>query len=335
MRKQNVVLSSLIALYLISGVTFSSSADDVYVDLSVLSALRSSEEFVADGAPLFPDVKNAPKKAQKKKTRTPKKAVAKKHIAPKVKPVVQVLPAESQVSAPVVEVKKEVLPEPVVSEPDLSSESAQVDSLPIQENVFDEVKKQAENAVPLTPKADEEQEINAPQAIVTQELTKEEITAMPELGQVEEPELANAPELLVATPIAEPTAKIENDESDESSVQNSIEPSVSTPQALVESVKSNQISFADGSDELSDEHKRQLDAIVAGFSNPSANMIAINSYNYDDGTDVFNKKRLSLRRIVAVRSYLLNLGYKNFMPKVINLTDDISKSNIVELEEIK
>ena len=244
------------------------------------------------------------------------------------------MPAESQVSAPVVEVKKEVLPEPVVSEPDLSSESAQVDALPIQENVFDEAKKQAENAVPLTSKAEqEEQEINAPQAIVPQEPIKEEITAMPEPEQVEEP--VNTPELLVANPVVEPTAKIENDESDETSVQNSIEPSVSTPQALVEPVKSNQISFADGSDELSDEHKRQLDAIVAGFSNPSANMIAINSYNYDDGTDVFNKKRLSLRRIVAVRSYLLNLGYKNFMPKVINLTDDISKSNIVELEEIK
>ena len=61
----------------------------------------------------------------------------------------------------------------------------------------------------------------------------------------------------------------------------------------------------------------------------------INSYNYDDGNDVFNKKRLSLRRIVAVRSYLLNRGYKNFMPKVINLTDDVSQSNVVELDEIK
>ena len=64
-------------------------------------------------------------------------------------------------------------------------------------------------------------------------------------------------------------------------------------------------------------------------------MIAINSYNYDDGNDVFTKKRLSLRRIVAVRSYLLGKGYKNFMPKVINLTDDASKADVVELEEVK
>ena len=64
-------------------------------------------------------------------------------------------------------------------------------------------------------------------------------------------------------------------------------------------------------------------------------MIAINSYNYDDGNDVFTKKRLSLRRIVAVRSYLLGKGYKTFMPKVINLTDDASKADVVELEEVK
>ena len=317
MRKQNVVLSSLIALYLISGVTFSSSADDVYVDLSVLSALRGSEEFVADGAPLFPDVKNAPEKKQKKKVRNPKKTVAKKTVAPKVKTVVQVAPVEPQIPAPVVEVKKENLPEPVVSEPDLSSESAQVDSLPVQENLFDEVKKQSENAVSSEPveMQEKQEENNIPQTIIPQEPTQTEVTVMPEPQQETE---------------------AENNEDDETSVQNSVEPLVSMPQALAETAgKNNQISFAEGSDELSDEHKRQLDAIVAGFSDPSANMIAIHSYNYDDGTDVFNKKRLSLRRIVAVRSYLLNLGYKNFMPKVINLTDDISKSNIVELEEIK
>ena len=100
-------------------------------------------------------------------------------------------------------------------------------------------------------------------------------------------------------------------------------------------ITNTQIVFAEGSDELTIDNQRKLDAIIASFSNPTANMIAINSYNYDDGTDVFNKKRLSLRRIVAIRSYLLNLGYKNFMPKVVNLTDDASKNNVVELEEIK
>lgn len=31
----------------------------------------------------------------------------------------------------------------------------------------------------------------------------------------------------------------------------------------------------------------------------------------------------------------LGQGYKNFMPKVINLTDDASKADVVELEEVK
>ena len=95
------------------------------------------------------------------------------------------------------------------------------------------------------------------------------------------------------------------------------------------------IGFAPGSEELTPENRQKIDAIIAGFENPGANMIAINSYNYDDGNDVFTKKRLSLRRIVAVRSYLLGKGYKNFMPKVINLTDDASKADVVELEEVK
>jgi len=325
MRKQNIVLSSLIALYLISGGAFSSSADDVYVDLSVLSALRGSEEFVADSVPLFPDVKNAPQTVKKKKARTPKKTVAKKVILPKSKPTMSSSPVETMSPAPVVEVKKEVLPEPVVSQPDLSSESAQVDSLPVHKNVFDEVKRQSQTAeISISTETQDEPIINAPQPILSQEPIQTEIIATPK----PEPEPIETPQLLISQSVGE------NNEVSEPSSQRQIEPLVSIPQAMVD-VADNQIAFADGTDELSDEHKRKLDSILAGFSNPSTNMIAINSYNYDDGTDVFNKKRLSLRRIVAIRSYLLSLGYKNFMPKVINLTDDISKSNIVELEEIK
>lgn len=327
MRKQNVVLSSLIGMYLISGVTFSSFANDVYVDLSVLGALRHSEEFVVDNAPLFPDVKNAPKTVKKKKAVKSSKAVTKKNIKPKTKPVIKDSVVEKQLSAPVVEAKTEILPTPVVNELDFSSESAQVDSLPIVENAFNEAKKQVEEiAKPVAKEKSVEQEINTPQPIVPQDiLPTEDIVAS-------QTEPVQAPELLVEQPKLEPIV----DNTDETNEQDIVEPIVSAPQEVPNTVlKNNQIYFADGSDELSDEHKHKLDAIITGFSSPNTNMIAINSYNYDDGTDVFNKKRLSLRRIVAVRSYLLNLGYKNFMPKVINLTDDISKSNIVELEEIK
>ena len=49
----------------------------------------------------------------------------------------------------------------------------------------------------------------------------------------------------------------------------------------------------------------------------------------------FKKKRQSLDRAIAVRSYLLSKNYKNFSIKVVNVTDDDSKKNLVEIEEIK
>ncbi len=295
MRKQNVILSSLIGAYLVTGAAFCVSADDVYVDLSVLSTLRSNDEFVADSAPLFPDIKNAPKTISKRKIHKAKKVVApKKTVKVEPKPVVAPKPAPT----PVVEIKPAPLPDNTTStEPDLSSESAQVASQPVVENAFVEAKKQADSATNA---------INADATSVSAPASEPEKTSDTVQGPATSPALLVVPEK--ETPIA--------------------------PQAVVP-LGDKQIAFAEGLDELTAEHKRKLDAIITSFQNPTNNMIAINSYNYDDGTDVFNKKRLSLRRIVAVRSYLLNRGYKNFMPKVINITDDASKANVVELEEIK
>ena len=47
------------------------------------------------------------------------------------------------------------------------------------------------------------------------------------------------------------------------------------------------------------------------------------------------KEKLSLDRATEIRSLLLNKGYKNFSIKVINVTDDAEKRNLVEIEEIK
>ena len=49
----------------------------------------------------------------------------------------------------------------------------------------------------------------------------------------------------------------------------------------------------------------------------------------------FKKKKLSLDRATEIRSLLLNKGYKNFSIKVINITDNPEKRNLVEIEEIK
>ena len=297
MRKQNVILSSLTGMYLIASVPTTSLANDVYVDLSVLSALRGNEEFVTDNAPLFPDVKNAPKPIKKQIKVKNKKVVANKPKANvQSKPKIEPKPAPQQEPTPVKNIEQKEIPDIVkTSEPDLSTESAQVATQPVEKDTFVEVKKQIENIQSL-PVVEEKVAIPEKNIVVPQ-------TIEPTISQPEPEPLVDPKKQVNVAPIAMADSK--------------------------------QLVFADGVDELTNEHKHQIDKIIATFNNPTENMIAINSFNYDDGTDIFNKKRLSLRRIVAVRSYLLSKGYKNFMPKVINLTDDASKTNVVELEEVK
>ena len=93
--------------------------------------------------------------------------------------------------------------------------------------------------------------------------------------------------------------------------------------------------FADDSAELSEENKQKIDASVKSFEDAQKNKILILAYNFDDGQDVFKKKRQSLNRAIEIRSYLLNQGYKNFSIKVVNVTDDNTKRNLVEINEIK
>ena len=106
------------------------------------------------------------------------------------------------------------------------------------------------------------------------------------------------------------------------------------PVADAEKVK-REIVFAEGSSELDELSKKKIDAIIASFDNAGANKIAIMAYNYDNGQDVFRKKRQSLNRAIEIRSYLLAKGYKNFSIKVINITDDAARGNVVEIDEIK
>ena len=94
------------------------------------------------------------------------------------------------------------------------------------------------------------------------------------------------------------------------------------------------ISFANDADELNDEQRAKIDAIVANYKNTSKNKIAIYSYNLDNGVDSFKRKRISLNRAVEIRSYLLKKGYKNFSIKVININNTSDKNNMVKLQEI-
>lgn len=96
-----------------------------------------------------------------------------------------------------------------------------------------------------------------------------------------------------------------------------------------------QIIFAEGSSELDELSKEKVSSIIASFDDAKINKIAILAYNYDNGQDVFKKKRQSLNRAIEIRSFLLTKGYKNFSIKVININDDASKGNVVEIDEIK
>ena len=361
MRKQFVIMSSLTCLQLLAGSVVPVRADDVYVDLSVLNELRSGEPAVYKPAPLFPEVKSLsrkssaerkvsapmlPKSAAVKKKKTPvaKKTASKIVIPEKTVPVPRLRVSvpelklknvseniEKNAAAPVATIKKELLPElPASVAPNLSSESAQVAAQPVAEKVFEAAKEQTGQALP--PASTEiKVEISTP-------------AVESPVSVAEKPELPKVPEMVFVpqkTPEKTETASAVVSENPVSSVEAPAPQSAETPQLLVPtarpalSVSDRGIGFAPDSEELTPENQQKIDAIITGFENPGANMIAINSYNYDDGNDVFTKKRLSLRRIVAVRSYLLGKGYKNFMPKVINLTDDASKADVVELEEVK
>jgi hypothetical protein len=360
MRKQFVMMSSLTCLYLLAGSAVPVRADDVYVDLSVLNELRSGGPVVYKPAPLFPEVKSPSRKSsaerklpapassksatvKKKKTPVAKKTAPKVVIPEKAVPVPGLrvsVPAlelknvseniEKDAAAPVAAIKKEPLPElPTSVAPDLSSESAQVATQPVAEKAFEAAKEQAGQALPS---ASNEIRVETPEPAVENLVP---VAEKPEPPKV--PEMVFVPQKAPEKTESVPAAVRENSvPSVEASAPQSAMPQLLVPTARPTlPVSDRTIGFAPGSEELTPENRQKIDAIIAGFENPGANMIAINSYNYDDGNDVFTKKRLSLRRIVAVRSYLLGKGYKNFMPKVINLTDDASKADVVELEEVK
>lgn len=299
MRKQNLILSSLIGCSLfLSGAA--QSSEDVYIDLSVLSTLHNEETFT-ENAPLFPDVKTAPKPVVKKIIKKTKKVVPPSKVAKKTKPQNQ---QPLTINKPVIAEKNT---KPVINTvPDLSSESAQVATQPIAKEVFVEAKKQAD----VIQQEKEQEKIQVPVTPKTESENKQPDTIIENQS----------------APIAEPqTLLVPQVEKVMPQQPQKVEAKASTAKL---------IKFNADETELTDEHRQQLDAIIAGFNNPAENTIAINAYNYDDGSDVFQKKRISLKRIVSIRSYLLNKGYKKYIPKVVNLTTDSEKTNSVELEEI-
>ncbi len=103
---------------------------------------------------------------------------------------------------------------------------------------------------------------------------------------------------------------------------------------MVNKKSDNVLKFSEDGDEVTPEMGKKINSIVKNFRNMEKSKIAIYAYNLEDGTDSFKRKRISLNRAIAVRTYLLKQGYKNFSIKVININAGSDKVNTVELEEI-
>lgn len=278
--------------------------DDVYVDLSVLNSLQAAAP-AAVVQPLFPDVKNAP--APKKPRAVKRKKTEKRQEVklPEVK-------AEAMKAEDKVEMKAETAPQPDKTETPAAETVPAVDSA---KNNLDTLRQAiAENSIRKEP--------------VAAETPAAETTVSAEM-----PADASLPVETAVVPV-ENTAVVVDDKSGESlseALNNNV-PEETQPEP--EKV-SNAIKFGAESSELTEADKQQIDAIMAGFEDAVNHKVAITAYNLDDGKEVFYRKKQSLDRAIAIRSYLLNKGYKNYSIKVINIPAGDERVNTVDVVELR
>ena len=324
-----VVIAAALAISL--AVADVRAEEGVYVDLSVLNSLPATDfsgpQFSSQ--PLFPEVKKAarpqvpsvkPKKVRKAAKKKQKTVVNKVEVVEKV-----TVPAKPQIVVPAVNEKAKT-PQPVqitdtsanreviakVASPEKTSEvSVQkpADDMPFQTEATPAV---VENPLPAVVAPVKNEELPASEPV------HENVMEAAVPAETKTPDEAT-----------EAVAKVSPAE--EAPVQSLI----SDHQEPKLPVSENSILFEEGLDELNDTQKQQVDEIIRKFENPEKNKIMILSYNYEDGKDSFKKKRISLNRAIEVRSYLLGKGYKNFSIKVINISGDAEKRNLVEIEELK
>ncbi len=339
-----VVIAAALAISL--AVAEVRAEDGVYVDLSVLNSLPTADfsgpQFSSQ--PLFPEVKKVarpqvpsakPKKARKAAKKKSKTVVNKVEVVEKVavpaKPEIIVPTAEERTEAPQTaqiadtSANREVIAE-VHNVPEKTPEvsaSVSADEMPFQTEQVQTIAEHPLPAVVAEVKNEELPPLNT---------EPEKVLENPVVESVRENTLSVAPQEVEAPFEVKETAA----EPISSSVEEApIQPLISEHVEPQLPVSENNVSFEEGIDELNDIQKQRIDEIVQNFENPAKNKIMILSYNYEDGKDSFKKKRISLNRAIEVRSYLLGKGYKNFSIKVINISGDAEKRNLVEIEELK
>ena len=323
MQFKRLVMASVCALAL-QGAAFAQAADDVYVDLSVLNNLQPGDSLFVETQPLFPVVKKAPVKKTVRKKKTPKKTVApakpvaEKTPAPKKEEkAIAILPQAPEIPQPLAEAK----PEPVKPANPITVAD---DREPVRETVADvDVVRPAETDNGKALSEPKSEETSKPAAALVE-------PAKTEVSVPAAEETAKAPEKAAAVQEAENVPAAETEEKKE--IKPLLPVGNKTPAAAE---VGRQIFFADDSFEISPENADKIISLIETFEDPRKHKIAIYAYNYDNGENTFKKKKLSLDRATEIRSLLLNKGYKNFSIKVINITDNPEKRNLVEIEEIK
>lgn len=329
MQFKRLVMASVCALAL-QGAAFAQAADDVYVDLSVLNNLQPGDSLFVETQPLFPVVKKAPVKKTVRKRKTPKKTVApakpvaEKTPAPKQEEkAIAILPQAPEIPQPLAEAK----PEPVKPANPITVAD---DREPVRETVADvDVVRPAETDNGKALSEPKSEETSKPAAALIEPAAKVE-PAKTEVSVPAAEETAKAPEKAAAVQEAENVPAAETEEKKE--IKPLLPVGDKTPAAAE---TGRQIFFADDSFEISPENADKIISLIETFEDPRKHKIAIYAYNYDNGENTFKKKKLSLDRATEIRSLLLNKGYKNFSIKVINITDNPEKRNLVEIEEIK
>lgn len=335
MQFKRLVMASVCALAL-QGAAFAQAADDVYVDLSVLNNLQPGDSLFVETQPLFPVVKKAPVKKTVRKKKTPKKTVApakpvaEKTPAPKKEEkAIAILPQAPEIPQPLAEAK----PEPVKPANPITVAD---DREPVRETVADvDVVRPAETDNGKALSELKSEEASKPAAALIEPAVKVE-PAKTEVSVPAAEETAKASEKAAAVQEAENVPAAETAPAAEPEEKKEIKPLLpvgdKTPAATE---AGRQIFFADDSFEISPENADKIVSLIETFEDPRKHKIAIYAYNYDNGENTFKKKKLSLDRATEIRSLLLNKGYKNFSIKVINITDNPEKRNLVEIEEIK
>lgn len=350
MQFKHLIKTSVCALILLGAVS-AQAADDVYVDLSVLNNLQPGDSLFVETQPLFPVVKKSPvKKAVKKKA---KKKAAKKAAPVKIEveetetgKSIVIAPQAPEIPQPLANEKtEEVKPAEPITLPDTSSE-AREEIAPVNASLPDNsepeaAQNDAENSVENASAA-EKPEVENNADVAAEMPVPEKAPAVPEeVTAKSEPEAAKPeaePEKAVETAAPAPVVLTQEAAESKATVP-AAEPEVIKPLIPVEASApvpvEGQIMFDDGDYTVSPQNAEKIMALINGFEDPQKHKIAIYAYNYDNGENSFKKKKLSLDRATEIRSLLLNKGYKNFSIKVINVTDDAEKRNLVEIEEIK